>query len=538
MNSHDIAKLFTILPTSVVIFNKDGVIEWMNKYAKNNGELTISKGNNINNLHQSGNLLSDIKDGVKKGEKDVWFGTINYKNSPQTSNGVIYAVGKNSKNYIFIESTKAQTYDNKETKRRYDATTKLPSQDEVFNLLKYAVQDNDRFTILVIRIENYYDIHRAYGRKKAEFLIKQLAKDFDSKLPPQCLLGRWDSDHFVVTVPGKYKYRSIIEDFNIITGTPYQLGEKPVYYETNIGSARYPKHSKDTEELFSFAESALHIASQDNEKNDHMYQADEHNRITAHITKSNVLKEAVENEELLTYYQPQIEPQTGTVRGCEALIRWGRTDQTVAPSEFIDLLEKEASLIKKAGKDILTNAVKEAQSWQKQFNEDLIISVNLSIEQLRSSEFVSQVDSVLDNYQFDAQNLEFEITESIAIDSMEEIKNTIRSISKRGINIAIDDFGTGYSGYNYLVNFPSEIIKIDASFIRQITRNKKVVDMVKNIIELGERLGVDVVAEGVEEKEELDLLQKWGCRYIQGYYYARPLPKNDIAPFLSQYCGE
>ncbi|WP_125152206.1 putative bifunctional diguanylate cyclase/phosphodiesterase [Clostridium rectalis] len=246
------------------------------------------------------------------------------------------------------------------------------------------------------------------------------------------------------------------------------------------------------------------------------------------------LRDAIIKEELELYYQPQIDISTGKICSMEALVRWNSKELgIIPPSEFIKIAEK-TGLINEMGEWILLTACKQNKIWKEKGYNYNYMAVNISAIQLEKEDFVTQIKNALDNSKLRPENLELEITENILMDSLKCNIETLKKLKKMGVRIALDDFGKGYSSLNYLRILPMDTLKIDKCFIDNICYNENEKAIIKCIIELATILNLDVVAEGVEYRQQLDVLKNLNCFKIQGYYFSKPLKKDDMEAMLDK----
>ena len=246
----------------------------------------------------------------------------------------------------------------------------------------------------------------------------------------------------------------------------------------------------------------------------------------------NGLRHALERKELALHYQPQVEISGNKVLGVEALLRWRRDGQTsISPAEFIPLAE-ESGLIISIGEWVLRTACLQAKAWHDGGIGKLIMAVNISARQFQHPEFIALVAAVLGETGLDPHYLELEITESVAMHDAEKTIATLNALRALNIQLSIDDFGTGYSSLSYLKRFPLSKLKVDQSFVRNMTTDPNDAAIAKAIILLGQSLNLSVIAEGVETAEQLALLQQMGCDEVQGYFFSKPIPNGDLEQFL------
>jgi len=264
------------------------------------------------------------------------------------------------------------------------------------------------------------------------------------------------------------------------------------------------------------------------------YSSDMSNKALERLSLETDLRYALERQEYKLVYQPQLDQGSGKIIGCEALLRWNHPKiGMVAPDDFIPVLE-DTGLIEAVGEWVLTESCKQAKIWQEKYNNDLRISVNLSARQFRSTELVIKIADCLEHTQLPVHTLELEITESVLINNTDTIRVTMQELDGLGLRIALDDFGTGYSSLSYLKQFPIDTIKIDRSFVRDITTDEDDAAIVCAIIAIAKSLKMDLVAEGVETDQQLDFVADKGCNVIQGYLFSKPLAVEEMEKLLSK----
>ena len=240
------------------------------------------------------------------------------------------------------------------------------------------------------------------------------------------------------------------------------------------------------------------------------------------------MKKALKNNEFIIYYQPKIYAKTEEIYGAEALVRWKRKDKIIMPSKFIPIFESNKFILK-LDLYIFEQVCKDMKEWKGKHNFDLIVSVNVSREHFTEENFLAKYVEIASKYGIDTNKIDLEITESATIDSKINITKIMGEIKKAGFLISIDDFGTGYSSLNILHDMPIDILKIDKSFVDQIGREDSIIE---NILNIAKKFNLKTIAEGVETKKQKDYLENNGCNIIQGYYYSKPIQKNELEEFI------
>jgi EAL domain-containing protein (putative c-di-GMP-specific phosphodiesterase class I)/CheY-like chemotaxis protein len=250
------------------------------------------------------------------------------------------------------------------------------------------------------------------------------------------------------------------------------------------------------------------------------------------------LRHALEKDEFRLFYQPKVDLETGKIHSVEALLRWNDPDEgMISPAEFIPVLE-ETGLIVPVGEWIISQACKDISSWSREHNIDTGVAINISPLQLRDPGFCETLKRLISENNVSPSRIECEMTESTLLNNTKENINKLNQLKELGVKIAIDDFGTGYSSLSYLVTLPIDTLKIDQSFVRDMTTQSGSAAIVKTVINLAHNLGLEVVAEGVENKSHVGFLQQHGCDIVQGYYISKPVPSNELIKFLKSYSSE
>ena len=315
---------------------------------------------------------------------------------------------------------------------------------------------------------------------------------------------------------------------------PFLLNAEAVYITPSIGISMYPYDSKTQETLIKNADTAMYHAKREGRNNFQFYQESMYNDVLERLTLKNRLHQALERGEFQLFYQIKVDTVTEEVVGAEALIRWLHPEKGfISPDRFIPLAE-ESDLILPIGQWVIREACTQSMMLQKMGLAPIIIAVNLSARQLHQQNMPEIIGAILQETGLPAKYLSVEITESMLMHDVEDTIKTLAAIKQMGLSIAIDDFGTGYSSLNYLKRFPIDTLKVDRSFVMDITKDDDDKAVVISIIGLAHNLKLEVVAEGVETKEELEFLKAHDCDIIQGYYFSKPLPWHDFVALLKE----
>ena len=349
--------------------------------------------------------------------------------------------------------------------------------------------------------------------------------------------ARFGGDEFVILLEAIVRPNDVAEIAKKVINRmqqPFQLACGEVFVGASIGITIYPEDAGNAETLVRNADMAMYQAKHSEQHQFSFYSEDLTESTIRRWSLENDLRNALEKNCFSLVYQPKVDSNTEHISGVEALIRWNRGDQPpIFPNEFIPVAE-ETGLIIPLGRWVIQQAVRQLRAWQETACAELTIAVNVSGRQLYSDKFPDYVASVLEQEGVSAGLLEIEITENHLVPSNQEgnCQETLRRLSDLGIKMSIDDFGTGYSSFSQLKNLPISTLKVDKSFVDHIPEKKQDVAIIKSILSLAQNLGLKVVAEGVETIEQLTCIRSYGCDFIQGYYYSKPISADEIAVLL------
>jgi diguanylate cyclase (GGDEF)-like protein len=413
----------------------------------------------------------------------------------------------------------------------YDELTGLANRrlflERVAQYVRSAASGGHKLAIFLIDLERFKNINDSLGQPAGDALLRQVAEWLTSNIGGANLLARLDADHFAAVLPqviqGGDVARPLEKIMDAFVDHSFRLNDTVFRVAARVGVAVYPDDGADAETLFRNAEAALKKAKASGER----YLV--HTRtmteaVAGKLTLENQLRQALDNEEFVLHYQPKVNLASGKLTGAEALIRWNdpRTG-LVPPGRFIPVLE-ETGLIHDVGRWALRQAIEDYLRWHAAGLNAVRIAVNVSPLQLRNSGFIAEIGQAIGIDAHAAAGLELEITESLI---MEDIKHNIASlqaIRAMGVTIAIDDFGTGFSSLSYLAKLPVDTLKIDRSFVIEMTAGPEGLALVSTIISLAHSLKLKVVAEGVETEEQSSLLRLLSCDEMQGFLFSRPVP--------------
>ncbi len=429
----------------------------------------------------------------------------------------------------------------------FDSLTKLANramfQKSLKKTLARCQRQNKKMGLLFLDLDKFKQINDTLGHDAGDLLLQTVAERVTNCTRQEDLVARLGGDEFTVLIEGVNKPSDAATVAKkIIDAMQHEidLNGNKVIVTTSVGIATYPECGHDSEALMKSADIAMYRAKDEGRNKYHFYSEDLHAEVTRRVNIENALRYAVENNELQVFFQPQVDIETGLVIGFEALLRWDNPELgSVSPVEFIPIAE-EVGLIVPIGEWVLNSACQQLAEWNKLplFKDVRIgVAVNLSAYQFKH-DLVGVIQRAIKSSNLDPSHLELEITESALMESVQECSEILKEISNMGIQISIDDFGTGYSSLQYLKALPIQTLKIDRGFIQDICEEKDSITIVKAIIALAKSMGLEVIAEGVETKEQLKLLRLLNCDMIQGYYFSKPLPSDQVIPYLESHNQE
>lgn len=423
----------------------------------------------------------------------------------------------------------------------YDTLTNLPNRRLFADRLEQAAATLKRsggyLALFYLDPDRLKTINDTLGHAAGDQLLKLMAERIGKQLRQGDTLARLHGDAFALLVneiaEEEHAVR-VAEKIMEAMRLPFHIGGNELFISTSIGISVYPSDTADLEVLHQHADTALHRAKQLGGNNFQFFTADMNALMVQRLKLENSLRRALEREEFELHYQPQVDIKNGQISGAEVLLRWRSPELgLVAPGNFIHLAE-ETGLIVPIGEWVLRTACAQAMAWQNQGLRPMRFAINLSARQFREGNLVQIVTGVLAKTGLPPNMLELELTESIIMEKPEQTIATLKELNGLGIQISIDDFGTGYSSLSYLKRLPIQVLKIDQSFVRDISTDPDDKAIVSAVVALAHSLKLKVIAEGVETREQLAYLREIACDDMQGYYYSRPLSADDFGGLLEE----
>jgi diguanylate cyclase (GGDEF)-like protein/PAS domain S-box-containing protein len=427
--------------------------------------------------------------------------------------------------------TRSQMEDEMRRMAHFDALTGLPNRnllnDRIEQAIAMARRNGHKVGVFFIDLDHFKTINDTLGHHIGDLLLGQVASRMSFMLRATDTLGRLGGDEFLLLAPAvedAQNLNTIAEKLIEVLTQAITIQSHILHVTPSIGICCYPEHGTDRETLMRNADTAMYFAKASGRNNFKFYTESLNVAVDNRFQVENALRYALSQEELSVHYQPLMDNRSQKIFGVEALLRWNNKSLgAVSPAQFIPIAE-DSGLIIPIGAWVLREACLQVKHWRDTTGSELMLAVNLSPQQFRQANLASEIAQILSETGFPPAALELEITESSLMHNVTEVLATLSQLVQLGLRLAIDDFGTGYSSLSYLRHFPVHKLKIDQSFIRDMTTDPRAVGIVENIIALARTLRLDVIAEGVETPVQQSQLSELGCHYMQGYLFSKPLP--------------
>jgi len=428
----------------------------------------------------------------------------------------------------------------------YDALTGLPNRRLLHDRLDVALSLSGRNkqygALLFIDLDNFKILNDTLGHEYGDQLLIEVANRLKFSIRASDTVARLGGDEFVVLLESisanpeetSQKVAQIAEKIRAILAEPYRINENIRHSSASIGVCLFLDHTVLVDELFKRADMAMYQAKSSGRNKVRFYDPQMQEVMESRAAIESGLRMALSEGQLRLHYQIQLDQNKSPI-GAEALVRWKHPQRgLVFPAEFIPIAE-EGSLILEVGHWVLDTACKQIAKWSKvKQTSHLVLAVNISAKQFMQPDFVKQIASIIQKHKIDASRLKLELTESVVLDDLKTVIAKMNALREIGVTLSLDDFGTGYSSLSYLKQLPLDQIKIDQSFVRDMTTDASDAMMVKNIIDMAHNFGLNVIAEGVETESQLSKLKEDGCKSYQGYLFSKPVPIEEFELLISE----
>ena len=488
------------------------------------------------------------KDGVWRGE--LWSSRKNGSNYPEMINikAIRNKEGKIS-NYFSMSNDITEQKQWEEQlyhMAHYDSLTGLPNRTLFKDRLKQEISRSDRndknFGVLFLDLDLFKSINDSLGHAAGDELLKIVAERLKETLRNADSIARLGGDEFTIMVTDlaasyekniNYLTR-LCEKIIEVIKQPMEIGGREINATCSVGVTIFPVDADNVEDLLRNADSAMYYAKSQGRRNYQFYSKEFNEQAVDRLEKEIEFRAALKSGALQLYFQPQVDVISRHVVGAEALLRWKKDGEIILGPDKIVTLAEETGLIFELGNWILKQACQECKKWADKGHNKIRVAVNLSTRQFRQKDLVEIVTNILDETGLPGKMLELEVTESALMENIEYSVEMMADLSRKGIRWSLDDFGTGYSSLTYLRDFPVHVLKVDQSFVREITINPEDSAIVETIIDLAHRLHLTVIAEGVENEEQLKVLSLMNCEQVQGYYFGEPMQVKDFVAYVNE----
>ena len=428
-----------------------------------------------------------------------------------------------------------------EYQANHDALTDLPNRilfmDRLTQTIELAKRHNKKVAVMFIDLDHFKEINDSLGHHIGDKILVEFSKRMKIKLRKSDSVSRLGGDEFCIIINDIDNIDSIshfiIDGMDIIK-EPFMINNNALHIGMSVGISVYPNDGEDADVLLKNADAAMYDAKYNGRNTYRFYDKTMTERAFERVFVESSLRKAIDEDELIVYYQPQIDSKTNTLVGMEALVRWNHPELgLVLPDYFIPIAESTGMIVE-LDRIVMKKALTQLHSWYKDGLNPGKVALNLAMKQIEATDFLDFLQKLIESKDCAYKNIEFEVTESQIMENPEQSIKTLEEINNLGISIAIDDFGTGYSSLSYLKKLPISKLKIDRSFIKDLPADQDDVAITKTVIRLCESLNLKVIAEGVETNEQKDFLLENNCKFVQGYFYSKPLSTEDMTKFLQQ----
>ena len=422
----------------------------------------------------------------------------------------------------------------------FDPVTNLPNRlklvDELQELIENRASSGRDTAVVLLDLERFSFLNETMGYDSGTELLNavgrrlvQFCKDLDEE--QQGIVGRFGADEFACVIPGihnKDMLEEVVAGIKATVEDPFLIRGRDIFLKASIGVALHPVHGRDAQTVFRAAEAALHRSMRKLQSGVTYYHAEMQHKAQHKFDMEAEFRRAIDEGEIITWFQPQLCLKSGKIAGVEALARWVRPDGTiVAPVDFVPLSE-EMGISDVLFASVMRHVCGAITRWQSDTEWEIPVSVNLSAHQLRNHDLVEMIKSILGNQEVEQNLINLELTETVLLEDLTIARPILMDLSFYGVGIHIDDFGTGYSSLSYLAELPVQTLKIDRSFIGRLTESATNARVVQSIIALGKAMELDVIAEGVETEQQLMLVHNFGCDLAQGFFIGKPMPEKEF----------
>ncbi len=431
----------------------------------------------------------------------------------------------------------------------FDPVTDMPNRLKLLDHLQFMVDNAEgsegETAVVLLDIERFSFLNETMGYDAGTDLLKSIGSRLKEMLTLRedgykSVVGRFGADEFaclIPAIPHEDALQEFVQELKAAIEDPFLVGGRELFIKASIGVAWHPAHGPDARSVFRCAEAALHRSMRRLQSGITYYHSEMRYRARHKFDMEAELRKAIDSGQISAYFQPQLCLRSGRLAGVEALARWTRPDGTIVPpSDFVPLSE-EMGISDVLFQAILTNVCGAVASWRADGEWDTPVSVNISAHQLRNDKLVEMIREILQSNDVEENMINLELTETVLLEDLTIARPMLKDLSKYGVGIHIDDFGTGYSSLSYLAELPVQTLKIDRSFIERLTESETNARVVQAVIALGKAMGLDVIAEGVETEQQMEMVRTFGCDLAQGFLIAKALPDEEFRRWCASLAG-
>lgn len=422
---------------------------------------------------------------------------------------------------------------------KHDALTGVLNREQVLekltNEMKYPQGKAQKLCVYLLDIKGFKFVNDTYGLKVGDLILGEIAGRLNHSLLKPKVVGRLSGDSFmyVIDYTNEQQQLTAARHLHALINRPYQVSQQEVHLQCSVGYCDFPADADNADDLLKKANLALFQAESNNIQSV-KYESGMQSRGRHLLVMEKEIRRALANDEFILHFQPQLNLKSNRLEGAEVLVRWQHPDKgLLAPGQFFDDIEA-LNLFSELDNYVLEKTCQTIARWYVTYKRRVPLAINITAVEFQADNFISTIQSLLMKYEIPPIYLELEVTENVFITDIELVMNTIIILQNMGIKVSIDDFGTGYSSLAYLRKLPIDKIKIDRSFIQEVASNDSDLTIVKTMVELSHGLGKRVLAEGVETREQLQLLRNIGCDAVQGYFISKPIAEEEFSKYLKR----
>ncbi len=416
-----------------------------------------------------------------------------------------------------------------------DLLTELPNRRDIETNIEKALSEDKRFAILFVDLDKFKFINDSLGHSHGDYILKKVARRIKENIREEDYLARAGGDEFLIIlndIENKNEITEIAKNIVHKFRKPFELEDTTVHITCSIGICLYPKNGDNMETLMKNADIAMH-KTKEKQGNDYQFYNDNmHSQMKNKFDITESLIMGIQKDEFVLHYQPKIDIRTNEITDVEALVRWNHTKKgMIYPNDFIPIAE-ETGFIKTLDKHIIKLACLQIRDWIDRGKDPMNISVNISPKLLHEEDLIPYLEAVFESTKIEPKYISIEIVETAAMEDKEYVYKVLNKLRSKGIKIHLDDFGKGYSSLSYLKDLPIDKVKIDKLFVDEICSNNVNRTIMKAIIDMSKALNLNVLAEGVETIDQLNLLEELDCQSYQGYLYSKPIPVESLEKMI------